>query len=336
MKWYNIISAPIALLYGAAVMLRNGLYKAHVLHAHHVGVPTICVGNLAVGGTGKTPFVEYLLRMLSPHYHVAVLSRGYRRKTKGFILADADSTARTIGDEPMQIHQKFPDIPVAVCVNRVEGVRRLQQLLPNLQVVILDDAFQHRSIHCGMNILLTAYDHLYIDDHFLPLGTLRDAKHESLRAAAIVVTKCPATMRPIDQRIVDNKLHLPAFQQLYFSHIEYAQIPSAQRVLLLTGIANPEYLYHEVKQLNPSTILKAYPDHYDFTARDLSQLAAEAEKADVVLTTEKDYARLSAIDLPEALQSKLQTVPITVTLTNPDNLYRQVRQYINENLQPQK
>jgi len=336
MKWYNLLSAPIALCYGAAVVIRNSLYRAHVLHSHHVSVPTICVGNLAVGGTGKTPFVEYLIRLLSPHYHVAVLSRGYRRRTKGFVLASSESTAITIGDEPMQIHQKFPDIPVAVCADRVEGVCRLQQLCPDVQVVILDDAMQHRKIKCGFTILLTAYDNLYIDDHFLPLGTLRDAVHESLRAAAVVVTKCPPTMRPIDQRIVDNKLHLPTFQQLYFSCIQYENIPEQQRVLLLTGIAHPEYLFQAVRQHNPSTRLYAYPDHHRFTQKDVQKIADLASQYDLVLTTEKDRVRLDTLSLPDSLLYKLQVVPISTTLTNADNLQRQLRQYINENLQPKK
>jgi len=336
MKWYNIASAPIAFLYGTAVVIRNGLYKAHVFPSHSVNIPTICVGNLAVGGTGKTPFVEYLISLLTPHYQVAVLSRGYKRKTHGFVLATSESTALTIGDEPMQIHRKFPQIPVAVCGDRLEGIRRLQQLHPDIQVVILDDAFQHRKIKCGFNILLTAYDNLYMDDHFLPMGTLRDAPRESLRAAAIVVTKCPPTMRPIDRRIVDTKLHLPTFQQLCFSSIIYQNIPENKKILLLTGIAHPEYLLKEVKQSNPSTKLVAFPDHYQFTAKDIEKIANMAEHYDLVLTTEKDKMRLETIEMPASLLSKLTVVPITISLTNADNLIRQIRQYINENLHPKK
>jgi len=336
MKWYNLLAAPIAVCYGAAVHVRNDLYRAHILHSHSVSIPTICVGNLAVGGTGKTPFVEYLIRLLSPSYQVAVLSRGYRRKTRGFVLASSEATALTIGDEPMQIHQKFPDIPVAVCADRVEGVNHLQQLCPHVQVVILDDAFQHRQIKCGFSILLTAHDRLYVDDHYLPMGTLRDAPHESLRAAAVVVTKCPTTMQPIDRRIVGNKLHLPTFQQLYFSYIQYENIPDHQRVLLLTGIASPEYLLQEVKKHNPNTRLMAYPDHYRFTKQDMQKISAEAARYDVVLTTEKDYVRLLTLSLPSELIHKIQVVPISITLNDEENMLRQIRQYINENLQPKK
>lgn len=336
MKWYNILSAPLAVFYGSAVLLRNGLYKAKLLYTHRVPIPTICVGNLTMGGTGKTPFVEYLIRLLSPHYQVAVLSRGYKRKLRGFVLADAKATALTIGDEPMQIHAKFPKIPVAVCKDRLEGIRRLQLLYPSLQVVILDDAFQYRKLACGFNILLTAYDRLYIDDHFLPLGTLRDSRRESLRAAAVVVTKCPSTMRPIDQRIVDTKLHLPTFQQLCFSCIEYPQIPEKKKILLVTGIARPEYMLQAVRQHSPSTQLMAYPDHYRFTEKDIAKIDEAAAKYDMVLTTEKDYVRLQTMELPKSLMNKLHSLPITLSLSNADNLERQIRQYINENIQPKK
>ena len=193
MKIQDLILAPLSWLYGIVISIRNGLYKADILHSHTVSIPTIAVGNLAVGGTGKTPFVEYLIRMLSPHYNVAVLSLGYKRRTRGFVMADENATALTIGDEPMQIHQKFPSIPVAVCKDRIHGIHCLQQQVPNLQVVILDDAFQYRRLRCGFYILLTAYDRLYIDDHFLPLGRLRDNKHESLRASAPASN---ATYRP--------------------------------------------------------------------------------------------------------------------------------------------
>jgi len=336
MKWYQILSAPLALLYGAGVKLRNGLYRTKLLYVHHVSIPTICVGNLAVGGTGKTPMVEYLIRLLSKQYHVAVLSRGYKRRSRGFVLADKKSTALTIGDEPMQIHMKFPKIPVAVCKDRIDGIKRLQLACKDVQVVILDDAYQYRKLSCGFNILLTAYDRLYIDDYFLPMGTLRDSKHESLRAAAVVVSKCPPTMRPIDRRIVDTKLHLPVFQQLYFSSINYLEIPTNKRVLLVTGIAHPEYLLEEVKKTNPTTHLMAYPDHYRYTDKDMAKIAEEAKKYDIVLTTEKDYVRMLTLPLSKTLVGKLKSVPISTSLTNAENLERQLHQYINENIQPKK
>ncbi|MCQ2348761.1 MAG: tetraacyldisaccharide 4'-kinase [Paludibacteraceae bacterium] len=332
MKWYNVLSAPIACLYGLTVFVRNSLYKTKILHSRHVSVPTICVGNLAVGGTGKTPFVEYLIRLLQKDYKVAVLSRGYKRKTHGFVLADADATALTIGDEPMQIHAKFPNVPVAVCKDRVHGIHRLQTLHPEIQVVILDDAYQYRRLRCGFYILLTAFDKLYIDDHYLPMGRLRDSRQECLRASAVVVTKCPDTMKPIDQRIVDTKLHLPTFQQLCFSRIVYPPLPDSKRVLLVTGIAHPEYLLRHVQTACPNVQHIAYNDHHAFTERDVQQIAARAEEVDIVLTTEKDYMRLMTMQLPDDLSAKLQPIPISMEIIGDNNLERQLRQYINENL----
>lgn len=336
MKIQDLILAPLSWLYGTVISIRNGLYKADILHSHTVSIPTIAVGNLAVGGTGKTPFVEYLIRTLSPHYNVAVLSLGYKRRTRGFVMADENATALTIGDEPMQIHQKFPSIPVAVCKDRIHGIHCLQQQVPNLQVVILDDAFQYRRLRCGFYILLTAYDRLYIDDHFLPWGRLRDNKHESLRASAVVVTKCPPQMRPIDQRIVDTKLHLPVFQHLHFASIAYPSLVTNQRVLVVTGIANPEYLVNQVKMSNPKTSVLSYPDHHTFTDNDIATIAKAAETVDIIYTTEKDYMRFATMELPESIKTKLQTVPISVQITDEAVLIKHLHQYINENIHTHK
>ena len=218
-NFLKIFSLPASWLYRLAIGIRNGLYNSHFIHTTEAPLPAICVGNLAVGGTGKTPMVEYLIRLLSPHYKIAVLSRGYKRATRGFVLADENATAASIGDEPLQLHRKFPDIVVAVCADRVMGIKRLRQAFPDLQLVILDDAFQHRRIRCGLNILLTAADRLYVDDHYLPYGRLRDAKSQSLRADIIVVTKCPEGLQPIDKRLIDTRLHLPSYQSLFFSNI---------------------------------------------------------------------------------------------------------------------
>lgn len=227
-------------MYGLVVWIRNLLYDDHILHSTKVAIPTIGVGNLAVGGTGKTPMTEYLVSLLSKRYKVAVLSRGYGRTTKGFRLANAQDTAYTIGDEPMQIYTHFPNIPVAVCADRVKGVKRLQHLFPDLQCVILDDAYQHRPLRCGCYILLTPYDRLYVHDHMLPWGKLRDVPSQSIRANVVVVTKCPEKMLPIDRRVVANALQLPSYQQLVFSRIVYRPLVLPGTPLLLTGIANPQ------------------------------------------------------------------------------------------------
>ncbi len=333
MKPLDLLYAPLSRLYGLGVFVRNLLYDEHVFVSHSVTVPTICVGNLAVGGTGKTPHVEYLLRSLSRDYKMAVLSRGYRRKTRGFLLADAQSTARTIGDEAMQIHTKFPDIPVAVCENRVHGVRQLQKQIRDLQVVILDDAYQHRALRCGFYILLTPYDRLYIDDHLLPWGRLRDMVSQSQRANAVIVTKCPPDLRPIDRRVIVNRLGLSSFQHVYFTQLDYQQPQHTGNPLVVTGIAQTDYMMQYVRSLYPRAELMAFADHHAFSPADIERITKRAEAFDFVLTTEKDYQRLLLTDLPARLGDRLQVLPIRVAWQeNFDAFDAQVRAYLHEAL----
>ncbi len=333
MKPLDLLYAPLSRLYGLGVFVRNMLYDEHVFVSHSVTVPTICVGNLAVGGTGKTPHVEYLLRSLAPEYKVAVLSRGYKRKTRGFLLADAQSTARTIGDEAMQIHTKFPDIPVAVCENRVHGVRQLQKRIEGLQVVILDDAYQHRALRCGFYILLTPYDRLYIDDHLLPWGRLRDTVNQSQRANAVIVTKCPPDLRPIDRRVIVNRLGLSSFQHVYFTQLDYQQPQQTGRPLVVTGIAQTDYMMQYVRSLYPKAELMAFADHHAFSPADIERIARRAESFDFVLTTEKDYQRLLLTDLPARIGERLQVLPIRVAWQENLNVFdAQVRAYLHEAL----
>ncbi len=333
MKPLDLLYAPLSRLYGLGVFVRNLLYDEHVFVSHSVTVPTICVGNLAVGGTGKTPHVEYLLRSLSRDYKVAVLSRGYRRKTRGFLLADAQSTARTIGDEAMQIHTKFPDIPVAVCENRVHGVRQLQKQIRDLQAIILDDAYQHRALRCGFYILLTPYDRLYIDDHLLPWGRLRDTVSQSQRANAVIVTKCPPDLRPIDRRVILNRLGLSSFQHVYFTQLDYQQPQHTGNPLVVTGIAQTDYMMQYVRSLYPRAELMAFADHHAFSPADIERIAKRAEAFDFVLTTEKDYQRLLLTNLPARLGDRLQALSIRVAWQeNFDAFDSQVRAYLHEAL----
>lgn len=306
--------APISWLYGLGLMIRHQLYDNHLLHTSSPSVLTICVGNLALGGTGKTPHTEYLIRLLSAHYHVAVLSRGYGRKTRGFLLADASSTASQIGDEPMQMHEHFPEVPIAVCENRAKGIKRICQAYPETQIVILDDAFQHRRIRCTYNILLTEYSRLYIEDSLLPMGRLRDLPSRALKADMVVVTKCPPAMRPIDRRVISNRMKLPAFQQLVFSTYQYAELPHEGNPLVVTGIANPEPLISYVKTLCPDAGHLSYADHHRFTQRDVDTILREAQKYDYVLTTEKDKVRFDEIYLSEALGNRICTMPVNLSV----------------------
>lgn len=333
----SIVTIPLSWAYTLGVAIRHLLYNQHMLPSYTVPVATICVGNLSVGGTGKTPMTEYIVRLLLDHgYHPAVLSRGYKRRTRGFRLADATSTLETIGDEAMQMHRKFPDVPIAVCENRVRGVRQLKRQIDSIDVVVLDDALQHRAIRCGLTILLTPYDHLYIDDHMLPWGTLRDLPSRALKADAVVVTKCPDTMLPIDMRVVDNRLHLPTYQQLHFAGISYAPMEQDGTPLVLCGIAQPQYLMDYVLQQYPNAQLMAFRDHHRYTPKDLEAILKKAQQFDFVLTTEKDMQRLRTTPLVDQLQAqgkRLIALPIRQRFLSPKETFdRQILTYVRENV----
>lgn len=346
-----MIFRPLAAgLYGVGVALRNAFYDAHLLHAYMPTLPTICVGNLAVGGTGKTPMTEYLVHQLAQAgYRVAILSRGYKRKTKGFHLVTLASTADEVGDEPLQMRLNLQNEPievrVAVCKNRKEGLEQLQALFPDLQVVVLDDAFQHRQVQCGFSLLLTPANSLYVNDHLMPWGRLREQKKGSLRANAIVVTKCPETMSAMDQRVVRTTLHLPAYQSLYFSALRYGDLQpvfaealpvsqKVERVLLVAGIAVPEPLVQEVKKRYRQVGVMTYADHHRFTQKDLLAIQQRYEKGgyDLLLTTAKDAARLRSCALPERLKEHLFALPISVTFRQDEELFiNQIIAYVRTN-----
>ena len=334
MSVWRWLLAPFAVLYGGVIALRHLLYDEHILRKYVPQIPTICVGNLAVGGTGKTPMVEYLIRLLQSHnYKVGVLSRGYKRKTHGFLIASASATADTIGDEPMQIHSKFPDVLVVVSEDRASAIRKIQKMHSPPDVLILDDAYQHRSVVCGMNILLTAFDRLYVHDHLLPWGTLRDIPYRASKANIVVVTKCPQSLRPIDKRVVDNSLHLATFQHLYFSKVQYEDVPADGVPLLLTCIARPEYVINHVRSLHPKAEVLTYSDHHRFTPFDVNTILQRAEHFDYILTTEKDMQRIRQTDLIGRYKKPVIELPIHITVdTEASSLDEDVLAYVHEHL----
>jgi len=332
----NCLYIPLSWLYALGVAVRHFLYDRHLMPSYSVKVPTICVGNLAVGGTGKTPMVAYIVQLLVANgYHPAILSRGYKRTTHGFVMADHTSTAQTLGDESMQLHLAFPDVPVAVCEHRVWGVHQLIRQVEHLDVVVLDDAMQHRALRCGYTVLLTPYDKLYIDDHMLPWGTLRDIPSRALKADTVVVTKCPEDIRPIDMRVVDNRLHLPSYQQLHFAGIEYASVRPDGTPLVLTGIARPHYMIEHIQRQYPQAQLLAYPDHHAYSPQDIEDILAQAQSFDCVITTEKDMQRLQGTSLEERLRAQgksLVVLPIRTCFYTPhEHFDRQILQYVREN-----
>jgi len=310
---------PFAILYGLGVRLRHFLYDRGWLSSKRYPFPILCVGNLAVGGTGKTPMVEYLVRLLGQE-QVAVLSRGYRRKTKGFFLADDSATAMTLGDEPYQYHRKFPRATVAVCESRQEGIERLLEN-PHFKYIILDDAFQHRKVQAGTNLLLTSYDKLYTQDFLLPVGSLRDIRGRARKAQIIIVTKCPELTQAEQEKIIQQLKPLPS-QKVYFTTIAYSdRVYShedsqalkdfiATPFTLVTGIANPTPLVDFLEKQGASFEHLAYSDHHHFSNRELELLRQKG----CILTTEKDYVRL------EGALPTLYYLPIETQFLNDQRL----------------
>lgn len=328
---------PISFLYGIGVRIRNSLFNWNILKSKTFKLPIICIGNLTVGGTGKTPHTEYILSLLQKDYHSAVLSRGYKRKTKGYILASSASTAQDIGDEPYQIKQKFPNTAVAVDANRCRGISELIKLdKPQIDVILLDDAYQHRYVNAGLNILLTDYNRLICDDKLLPAGYLREPIHEKNRANIVIVTKCPHDIKPIDYNIIGKRLDLYPFQKLYFSTLKYGQlypifetenteqiklenISTFDNVLLLTGIANPKYLIEEITKHTDKFSCLSYKDHHQFTENDIKNIEhkfnAIAGEEKIIITTEKDAMRLiHNPHLSDKVKAKLYIIPIEIEI----------------------
>jgi len=352
----HIILFPFALLYGIVTGIRNWLFDQGLLPSTSFNIPTISVGNLSVGGTGKTPHVEFILSIVKDSWKTAVLSRGYKRKTKGFRLADATSNSLTIGDEPYQIYQKFQDVTVSVDEKRVHGVKKLLELIPGLQLVVLDDAYQHRYIQAGLSILLTDYSNLYSHDLVLPAGGLREWKSGSTRANIIVVTKCPPDMKPIDMRLYESELKPENNQLLFFSSFKYDELvpvfespvneawtfqkikDTHADVLLVAGIVSPEPILQQLKKyaLNVKTLY--FEDHHAFQSKDFTQInkhfEALAASDKVLIVTEKDAARLvTHPNYPEALKSRTFALPIRVEiLHDQETLFIQkIKNYVVEN-----
>lgn len=287
--------------------VRNVFYNNGIFSSVRFNVPVIAVGNLSTGGTGKTPQTEYLIRLLSPLYNVAVLSRGYGRKTKGYVLADESAAAHILGDEPFQFYTKFKNIiQVAVDANRVEGINKLLKLSPAPDVIVLDDAYQHRKVQAGFYILLTAYGDIYADDFILPAGNLRESRGGAARAGIIVVTKCPPGISADEQDAIKKRLNPGSSQKVFFSCIAYDDLVyssstksvaeiKAQPKVLVAGIAKPQPFYKHLQQ--QGDVVKTYPDHHDFTEAEIKELIQLSETKPIV-TTEKDYMRLNG-RLPE-------------------------------------
>ena len=326
---------PLSWLYGAGVWLRNALFDSGLLKEKAFDRPVICVGNITVGGTGKTPHTEMLLRLLLPEHRVAVLSRGYKRQTRGFRLATPQSTMQEIGDEPWQMKQKFKNAIVAVDARRQRGIERLlsDPQTADVEAIVLDDAFQHRYVQAGMNILLTDYHRLITDDYLLPAGRLREPLSAKERASVVIVTKCPADITPIGYRIIRKALNLKPFQHLFFSTFRYGHLrrlftetPGQEEeltpdthVLLLTGITSPQQMLMDLQRTTRHITPLSFPDHHKFTQQDVQRIeeaftAMHGSKR-LIITTEKDASRLQYVEiLSPVIRRHLYVQPIEVEI----------------------
>ncbi|MGY5353246.1 tetraacyldisaccharide 4'-kinase [Wenyingzhuangia sp. IMCC45533] len=301
-KFLRLVLFPLSVVYAVVTSIRNLMFDMGLLKATSFELPVICVGNLSAGGTGKTPQIEYLIRLLSDSHRIATLSRGYKRKTKGFILADESTTSEMIGDEPYQYYNKFEKIEVAVDANRVNGVKQILKLRPKTEVVLLDDAYQHRKIKAGFNILLSSYDCIFYNDFMLPTGNLREMWWGKKRADIIIVTKCPGDLSEKERLRIERKIGLKPHQQLFFSTIRYAESLNGtkqvllkefvhQKITVVTGIAKPVPFLDYLTSLGIEFEHLEYPDHHHFTKQELSLIKDKATISKI-LTTEKDYVRL--------------------------------------------
>ena len=340
---------PLSWLYGVAVSLRNELFALGILKERSFSIPVISVGNITVGGSGKTPHVEYLIRLLQDYIKVGVLSRGYKRKSHGYVLADDNSTMRDLGDEPYQIKQKFHDIYVAVDKNRCNGITRLthDKATSSVGVILLDDAFQHRYVKPGLNILLVDYHRLIIYDRLLPAGRLREPLNGKQRADIVIITKCPRDLKPMEFRILTKAMDLFPYQQLFFTTIDYGT-PQAlfsdkttslnkYNVLLVTGIASPEQMENDMKNKCRSVTSLAFDDHHLFTPKDAERINdafAALPSPKIILTTEKDSTRLYHLEgLSTEARDALFVLPIKIKflLNQGEYFNNKIINYVRKN-----
>lgn len=331
---------PLSWLYGLIVFIRNKLFECNILKQKKYDIPIICIGNITVGGTGKTPHTEYLIELLSPHYRVAVLSRGYKRKSKGFILATETSSSYQIGDEPFQIKNKYPHITVAVDTKRTRGIENLLSLPEEIrpQVILLDDAFQHRYVKSSFTILLTDYNRLMVHDKLLPAGRLREPAHYAECANIIIVTKCPKGLNPLDQRITSKDIHPYPYQSLLYTGLSYGKLRPVfgdgegltlnkiyeKELLVVTGIANPRPFYKRIKRYSETFDLLEYPDHYQFSKKDIAEIKRRLDKLSesnrMIIVTEKDAARFRSMEIiPDEIKAAMYYLPIKIAFVNKED-----------------
>lgn len=343
---------PLAWIYGVVTFVRNRLYDVGILKSYSPQKHTICVGNLSVGGSGKTPHVSYLVQLLKDEFKLATLSRGYKRKTTGFIQATANSTSREIGDEPLLYKTKFPFLNVFVEGNRVKGVKKINELEPDTNVILLDDAFQHRAIKCGLNIVVSEYDNLYFEDYLMPAGRLRESKSGITRADIIIISKTPEKTTAVDIRNVLKDIKPLAHQQVFFSYLKYGELYSISntnetistlndlfrfRLIVFTGIGNPNPMLTYLREYSAGVSHLPFPDHHEYTVIDMNNIQKYYESFEggnkLIVTTEKDLMRLKESDIwPIAERMNIFVLPVEVTFKDKtEEFNKTILKYVRAN-----
>jgi tetraacyldisaccharide 4'-kinase len=345
------VSLPIAVLYGLVVSLRNKMYDWGVFDAISFSIPVISVGNITVGGTGKSPHIEYIIELISHKYQTATLSRGYKRATRGFRLASANSNAKEIGDEPFQFKSKYPQLEVCVAEERMTAIPQLLQKKPFVEVILLDDAFQHRTVKPGLSILLSDFDRLYTNDFIMPFGLLRESRKAAKRAEIIIITKCSPNLSDTARIKIENEIKPLSYQTLYFSAIQYkqlyalypneAQLNIDTEILLVTGIANPLPLLQHLKKIYKKVHPLSFKDHHYFTFDDLSEIKEAFDHLSaqnkIIVTTEKDASRLMLLQekiIALKLPFYAQSIGIEILFDAKEKLDTEILEFIEHIIPP--
>lgn len=346
----------ISRFYGLGIAFRNMAFNCNLLKSREFNIPIISIGNITVGGTGKTPHTEYMIRLLRNKYKVATLSRGYGRKTKGYIEVATNSLSVKVGDEPLQMKRKYPDTTVICHEKRVLGIEKLlkRDRDDRPDVILLDDAFQHRYVKPGQNILLTDYNRLFTKDDLMPLGRLRELPAAKSRASIIIVTKTPRSIQPIEERIITKELDIKPFQNLYFTTLKYAdprpvfpeeldleiaaiEMFKEAEILVVTGIANPKPMYEYLSPLVKKMEEMAFRDHYKFKAKDIRKIQERFDniesKNKYIFTTEKDMVRFVDMEIPTSLRKKMFFIPLEIEFLNNKRTEfdQKIMRYVSEN-----
>ncbi len=351
---FKLFLYPVAAIYGLIISIRNFLYDYKIFKSTEFEIPVISIGNITVGGTGKTPHTEYLVDLLRKQFLVTTVSRGYKRKTKGYLEVSTDSLATEVGDEPLQIKRKFSEVQVVVDEKRVHAIEKIQEQAPEKlpDVILLDDAFQHRSVTPGINILLIDFNRPIDKDRLMPVGRLREARWQMRRANLIIYTKCPQEISPITRRIIMKDVNLRPYQNLFFTTMVYQPITpvfpeeaekkprlAAEKmsVLLVTGIANPDHLKKYVGNFSDEIVDLKFPDHHNFNTANIQQMeqmfAGIENSKKIIITTEKDSMRLKDLELSPLLKAHLYYIPLKIKFLDSEgkNFDEKILTYVREN-----